>query len=72
MTIFVRSLPKGCSFSIIGFGTSYEIYTKNDDDNITILPFSNKNKNEALTSIKSIKSNLGGTDILQPLTFAQE
>ena len=67
LALFVRSLPKDSSFSLISFGSGYEA------SNILgeiVIPYNDSSKNVALEEIKGFSSDFGGTDILQPLKFA--
>ena len=66
--LFVRSLPKDCSFSIIGFGSQF--VTENIGGG-EVIAYSNENKQQALDRIKSYEADLGGTEILTPLQYAQ-
>ena len=69
LKLFLRSLPPKCKFSIISFGSKPE-FLKIGDKNI--IEYNNGNVKEALTLINGFATNFGGTDILTPLTQAQE
>ena len=58
---FLKSLPFGSYFQIIGFGTTYQKYNK-----IPIL-YNQKNIEEIIDLISKIDANMGGTEIYNPL-----
>ena len=62
LQLFMRSLPEGCYFNIVGFGSSH---TK-------LFPDSRRYNDETLglatRHISSLLADLGGTELLQPLT----
>ena len=60
MRLFIQSLPLGCRFSIIKFGTSFETVLQPCD-------YSDENVDKALNLLKSVNAKMGGTDILSPL-----
>uniref|UniRef100_A0A4W5LPK9 von Willebrand factor A domain containing 5A n=1 Tax=Hucho hucho TaxID=62062 RepID=A0A4W5LPK9_9TELE len=59
LLLLLKSLPIGCYFNIIGFGSSYESFFP--------VKYSQKTMDEALQKVKGIRADLGGTEILQPL-----
>jgi len=68
LSLFVRSLPSDCSFSIISFGSNYQtIKIKNDP----VIQYNNESKTIALEEINKFSENLLGTDIRKPLEYAQ-
>lgn len=67
LTLFMRSLPEGCSFSIIGFGNDFQSY----DPNNPIQQYNESTKNSAVEAIKGFEENYGGTEIREPLIAAQ-
>uniref|UniRef100_A0A8C7UDT5 VWFA domain-containing protein n=1 Tax=Oncorhynchus mykiss TaxID=8022 RepID=A0A8C7UDT5_ONCMY len=61
LLLLLKSLPMGCYFNIIGFGSRYEsFYPKS-------VEYSQKTMDEALQKVKAMRADLGGTEILQPL-----
>ena len=68
LSIFIRSLPAGCKFSIISFGSAYDAMV--DADEQTILSYTDQTKELALKKIESFESDYGGTEILMPLMCA--
>ncbi len=63
LKLFIQSLPTGCMFEIIGFGTRFQVSSKdkkgykNDDASVKAI------KEE----ISSYTANMGGTEIYEPL-----
>ena len=66
LDIFIRSLPKGCKFSIISFGTKYTSLIP------SVMDYDDESKQRTLDQIKNFTHNYGGTNILEPLTAAQK
>uniref|UniRef100_A0A3B5LK55 von Willebrand factor A domain containing 5A n=1 Tax=Xiphophorus couchianus TaxID=32473 RepID=A0A3B5LK55_9TELE len=61
LLLLLKSLPMGCYFNIYSFGSSFEhIFPKS-------VEYSEKTMKEALEEVEKMESNLGGTEILQPL-----
>ncbi|XP_077422530.1 von Willebrand factor A domain-containing protein 5A-like isoform X3 [Vanacampus margaritifer] len=61
LLLLLKSLPMGCYFNIYSFGSSFEHIFPNS------MEYSEKTMEKALTIVKEIKANLGGTEILKPL-----
>jgi len=61
LKLFLQSLPEGSYYQIIGFGTNYIKYDEQPKKYIK------QNIYETLEKINSLKANLGGTNIFQPL-----
>lgn len=56
--IFLRSLPEGTLFNIIGFGSRIEtLFDKSQE-------YNNKTLATAVAAVDKLNANLGGTDIL--------
>ena len=68
LDIFVRSLPPGCTFSIISFGSRYEAM---DFEGETCMINDDECRDLVLWKIKNMKADLGGTMILEPLKQCQ-
>ena len=68
LTLFLQSLPVGCHFSIVSFGTKYEslIYKKHGD----VMQYNDFSLAFAKKEVDRFSANFGGTDILSPLNFA--
>ncbi|XP_035700370.1 von Willebrand factor A domain-containing protein DDB_G0292740 [Folsomia candida] len=62
LQLFLHSLPTDCYFSVIGFGSSYELLFKEGS-----LKYGPESLHETVNYAKSISANLGGTEILAPL-----
>ncbi|XP_043974860.1 von Willebrand factor A domain-containing protein 5A-like isoform X2 [Gambusia affinis] len=61
LLLLLKSLPMGCYFNIYSFGSSFEhIFPKS-------VEYNEKTMKEALEKVEKMQSNLGGTEILQPL-----
>ncbi|XP_060929298.1 von Willebrand factor A domain-containing protein 5A-like isoform X2 [Limanda limanda] len=62
LLLLLKSLPMGCYFNIYSFGSIFEhIFPKS-------VEYSEKTLEEALKKVASMQANLGGTEILKPLT----
>ncbi|XP_062242182.1 von Willebrand factor A domain-containing protein 5A-like [Platichthys flesus] len=62
LLLLLKSLPMGCYFNIYSFGSSFEhIFPKS-------VEYSEKNLEDALKKVEAMQANLGGTEILKPLT----
>ena len=61
LELFLQSLPVGSYYQLIGFGSTFIKYDKNPKNYTKI------NIEESLTIIKTLKANLGGTNIYNPL-----
>jgi len=61
--LFLRSLPEGTQFNIVGFGSTYEKLFP------TSVEYNDKNFKIATDHVNSMKSNLAGTNILPPLQY---
>ena len=63
LLLFLKSIPPGCFFNIIGFGTSYECLFRES------VPYNQTNLDKALQHAEGMKADLGGTELLEPLTY---
>ncbi|XP_078687570.1 von Willebrand factor A domain-containing protein 5A-like isoform X4 [Branchiostoma floridae x Branchiostoma belcheri] len=63
LLLFLKSLPVGCYFNIVGFGSSYKTLFNNSKQ------YDNKSLKTACKALKEMEADLGGTEILQPLQF---
>ncbi|KAJ4462174.1 putative von Willebrand factor type A domain [Paratrimastix pyriformis] len=64
LQLFLRSLPVGCYFNIIGFGSSVDRLFPQS------VPYSQENMARASKAVPQMDANLGGTEILAPLREA--
>ena len=61
MILFLQSLPTSSYYQIIGFGSDYEKYDKTPKE------YTQKNINESIKFLETLKANKGGTNIYSPL-----
>ena len=62
LTLFLKSLPEGCYFNIIGFGSTYKkLFQK------TSVAYTDKTLDKATEHAQSMDADLGGTELLPPL-----
>ena len=68
LVLFLKSIPPGCSFNIIGFGSSYK---KLFPESVS---YNQENLEFAIRHAESLRADLGGTELLNPLThiFSQK
>ena len=64
LTLFMRSLPEGCDFSIVNFGSDYGAEYQN------IIGYNNDTKNNLIDRIARFEADFGGTEIWEPLAAA--
>ena len=64
LILFIKSLPQGSKFKIIGFGSSYANYCQEG-----FYDYNEDRVQQAIKLVNSLSANLGGTDILNPLKF---
>ena len=63
LLLCLKSLPSGCHFNVIGFGSHHEhLFKKNE-------AYSDKSVEKACTHAKEMAADLGGTEILEPLKW---
>lgn len=67
LSIFLRSLPPGCNFSILSFGSDCEfsLYDKKQT-----IPYCDEALETIDKQVKGFWANFGGTDIYTPLKKA--
>ena len=61
LVLFLKSIPPGCSFNIIGFGSSYTSLFPSS------VPYNQENLDVAIKHAESLQADLGGTELLSPL-----
>jgi len=64
MQLFLRSLPEACYFNIVGFGSRFEVLFKDGSRK-----YDDKALRFATGRIRKMGSNLGGTELVEPLNF---
>ena len=67
LIMFVRSLPAGCKFSIISFGSDSDFLEIDDE---SIIEYNDQNSIKAIEYIRNFTANYNGTDIATPLEMA--
>ena len=63
LEIFIRSLPTSCTFNVIRFGSNFEFLFEEP------VFYSKEHVNKAIHLARTMKADLGGTDLLGPLQF---
>ena len=63
LLLFLKSIPLGCYFNIMGFGSTFVHLYKQS------VVYNQTNLNKAIDHVKKIDANLGGTEMLSPLRF---
>ena len=63
LILFMRSLPEGCSFSVISFGSKFSPLLENN----SYQTYDDGTRDYAISLIESFEANFGGTKILEPL-----
>jgi hypothetical protein len=61
LVLFLKSLPQGNYFNIIGFGSSYTSLFPNP------VPYDEKHLEKAIKHAQGMEADLGGTELLRPL-----
>ena len=61
LVLFLKSIPPGCSFNIIGFGSSY---TSLFPESVS---YNEESLEDAIRHAESLQADLGGTELLSPL-----
>ncbi|KAI3632314.1 hypothetical protein MIR68_009420 [Amoeboaphelidium protococcarum] len=64
LELFLKSLPENSYFNIIGFGSSYQSLFSESRH------YSETSLNEAMGHVRTVRADLGGTELRQPLEFA--
>ncbi|UJR18035.1 hypothetical protein I4U23_004936 [Adineta vaga] len=65
MILFLKSLPVNCYFNIIRFGSSFlSLFDKK-----VSVPYNQKTMDQVESLIKNMTADLGGTELLAPLTW---
>jgi len=64
LLLFLRALPSSCSFNIIGFGSTYSALFPSSRQ------YDDASLAEATRYAERMEADMGGTELLKPLTFA--
>ena len=67
LKIFLRSLPQGSFFSIISFGSNYQLMKVDGQE---MIKFDQKNVKVAIDQLEKFDADFGGTNILKPIEHA--
>ena len=63
LQLFLRSIPSGCYFNIIGFGSHYKLLFETSQN------YNQETLNLATGYVKSLDADFGGTELLPPLQY---
>ena len=63
LILFLKSIPPGCYFNIIGFGSQYSPLFESS------VPYDQANLDVAVNHAQSMQADLGGTELKPPLEF---
>ncbi|CAG0884651.1 unnamed protein product [Cyprideis torosa] len=63
LKIFLKSLPTGSYFNIVGFGWHFQALFRSS------VPYEEMSVQEAMAYVNSIEADFGGTEILKPLKY---
>ena len=61
LILFLRSIPPGCFFNVIGFGSTFSSLFKES------VPYDQVNLDIAIKHVESLEADLGGTELFSPL-----
>ena len=61
LTLFLKSIPDGCYFNIVGFGSRYQLLFPDS------VPYNQTHLDKASQHTESIQADMGGTELLEPL-----
>ena len=61
LLLFLKSIPEGCYFNVIGFGSSYELLFPES------VAYNQENLEIAVKHAENLQANLGGTELFDPL-----
>ena len=63
LLLFLKSVPTGCLFNVIGFGSTYKCLFEKS------VEYNQKTHDKATEHASSMRADLGETDLLEPLKF---
>ncbi len=66
LVLFLKSIPSGCYFNIIGFGHTFEHLFE------TSVPYDQANLDTAVKHVKGLDADMGGTELIGPLEYVFE
>jgi len=67
LQLFLRSLPPGCRFNIVGFGSRFQVLFEGAS-----VAYDETSLKTASEHAQGVKADLGGTELLEPLQFVLE
>ncbi len=65
LELFIRSLPRACKVTIIGFGTNLDVMSRTGDE-MCVFDLNDENRDFMIKKIQAMESDLGGTDLMLP------
>ena len=63
LVLFLKSIPQGCFFNIISFGSRYESFFPSS------MPYNQETMEKATQFAQMMEANFGGTELLAPLQY---
>ena len=63
LVLFLKSIPQGCFFNIISFGSHYESFFPSS------MPYNQETMEKATQFAQRMEANFGGTELLAPLQY---
>ena len=69
LILFLRSLPFGCKFTVISYGSRQEFLAIRGVDG-NIFEYNEENLKEAIRQIETFDADMGGTNIASPMDMA--
>jgi len=67
LSLFIRSLPLGCQFTVLSFGSRY---SQIKDGESEVIEYSERTRDMALAQIDTFSADHGGTNINEPMGMA--
>ena len=61
LALFLKSIPEGCHFNIVGFGSTFQYLFP------TSVAYDQSRLDTAMEHVESLQADLGGTELLSPL-----
>ena len=77
LKLFIKSLPVGCTFAILGFGSTSEFIqpalpNSSQMESDVVWRYDDKSLPTILYKISKLQADFGGTNILSPLILATD
>ena len=63
LVLFLKSIPEGCCFNIISFGSRYEAFFPSS------MPYNQETMEKATEFAEAMRADFGGTELLAPLQY---